>query len=161
MYTIHLTWICDWICKNRSYCPLQEVHFFDTNRKKDTSMHYQVSLPKWSSFELPASTGCFSPAHWQSVRVVWVLEGALERSVWDCKVLWCWIKTPAIFRLSFLAGYEPCVAHIKVYFTSSPSSDSRSDIFHESLARYPAPATLPLLSSPDTICEPTSVKRTI
>jgi len=53
-----------------------------------------------------------------------------------------------------LAGYEPCVAHIKVYFTSLPSPD----IFHKLLARYLAPASLSLMNSPDTtIWEPTLV----
>jgi len=32
------------------------------------------------------------------------------------KDLWCLLAI-------ILAGYEPCVAHIKVYFTCSPSSD--------------------------------------
>ena len=54
-----------------------------------------------------------------------------------------------------LAGYQSCVAHIKVYFTPLPSSD----IFHESFAHHLAPTTLPLLNSPDTnISGPTSVK---
>jgi len=48
------------------------------------------------------------------------------------------------------------VAHIKLYFTSSPLSD----IFHEPLAHHPAPITLPMLSLPDTtIWEPTAVKK--
>ena len=45
----------------------------------DTSIHYQVSLPKWSSLEWAASAGYFFPAHWWSARVVWVFDGALVR----------------------------------------------------------------------------------
>ena len=40
-----------------------------------------------------------------------------------------------------LAGYESCVAHIKVYFTFSPSSD----IFHKPLARHLAPRLCPIV----------------
>ena len=40
-----------------------------------------------------------------------------------------------------LAGYEPCVAHINVYFTCSPSSD----IFHKPFAHHPAPHLPPIV----------------
>jgi len=56
-----------------------------------------------------------------------------------------------------LAGYEPCVAHIKVYFTYLPSSDI---FFINPLPAIHLPASLPLLSSPNTtIWEPTLVEK--
>ena len=81
----------------------------------------------------------------------WWSSGEKVETVCDFKALWCWTKTSAV---SSLPGYQPCVAHIKFYFTPSPSSD----IFHESFAHHLAPTTLPLLNSPDTtVSGPTSV----
>jgi len=55
-----------------------------------------------------------------------------------------------------LAGYEPSVAYIKVYFTCSPSSE----FFINPLPAIWPPASLQLLSLPDiTIWEPTSVEK--
>ena len=53
----------------------RKFNFFVTNT--DTSIHYQVSLPKWRSLGWSASAGCFFPAHWRFVRAVWVHHGAL------------------------------------------------------------------------------------
>ena len=92
------------------------------HKHQETSIHYQVSLPKWSSPKWSAFTGCFSLAHWQSIQVAWVLNGALvrrQRIVCDFKAPWSWMKTSTII----LTDYELSVTYIKVYSTSSPSSD--------------------------------------
>ena len=57
--------------------PKTESSFFLPKTHKDTSIHYQVLLPKWSSLGWSASAGCAFSVHWQSVWMVWVLNGAL------------------------------------------------------------------------------------
>ena len=99
------------------------------HKHKGKSIHYQVSLPKWSNLEWSASAGCFFLAHCWSVRVVWVLGGALvrrQRTMCDCKALLS-NKHLCCLLAIILANYEPCLANIKVYFTSSSSFN----IFHD------------------------------
>ena len=59
-------------------------------------------------------------AHWWYVRVVWVPDGALV----DCMWLYSSVQLNKDLRYLLtiiLAGYEPCMVHIKVHFTSSLS----------------------------------------
>ena len=100
--TAYAIYKCDWIYENWSYRPWQEVHI--SRKYKDTSIHFQVSLPNWVSLEWSASAGCFFPTIWQLVRAVLVHHGALVsrwRTVCGCKAPWRSIKTSCVSLLTF------------------------------------------------------------
>ena len=124
--------IWDWISKNQFYRPWKEVPSF-------TQCQNEVVLSGLLLLAAIRTSGLD----------LWWSSSEKVKTVCDCKAPWCWTKTST----NILAGCEPCVAHIKVYFTSS----LLSDIFHEFLACHPAPTALPLLTLPDTtISGPTS-----
>ena len=122
------------------------------HKLKDTSIHYQASPLKWSSLGRSAA-GCFSPAYWQLIQVVWVLDGALVRvTVKLCVVGWRPLLSLHYHFswLSALCGPYQGLFHLFTF------------VWHFSWIPCPPsgpPAILPLLSLPDIIISgPTLVK---
>ena len=129
------------------------------HKRKDTSIHYQVSLPKMKKLWVVCFWWlCFSPAlaiRTSGLGPSWSSGGKVED--------WLWLKSFVVLNKDFccllaiiLASYGPCVPISRsILLVHLPLT-----FFHKPLARHAAPASLPLLSLPDTtIWEPTSLKK--
>ena len=81
-------------------------------------------------------SGLLLAAFFQPIGNPYKWSGFLIEFWWESRGLYVTVKLCGVERRPLLSlshhltGYDSCVAHIKVYFTSSPLSD----IFHESLA---------------------------